>query len=167
MSAERNEPAGEIIRKRIQEILESDFREIGIFRHFEAEETVGIEGYFELRHHAPGFVVIEEGAQVDYLGIVVDGKLEARHRPSVDGHDMVIAHLEKGSHIGSISSPGGRPAMATVVAEVETEILCLRKERFDDLAVDHPQTAIRLLKGIIEALSIRLDNAIDRVVLLS
>jgi CRP-like cAMP-binding protein len=167
MSADRRNPAGKVVRRRIQEVLVRHAGEIGIFRHLEAEETAGIEGYFELRRHASGSVVIEEGARVNFLGIVARGKLEARHRPNVDGHDMVIAHLEEGSHIGSVSSPGGRPAMATVLAEEETEILCLREERFDELAARHPKTAIRLLKGIIEVLSIRLDNAIDRVVLLS
>jgi hypothetical protein len=54
--------------------------------------------------------------------------------------------------------------MATLVAEKDAEILCLGEESFNDLAVHHPQTAVKLLKGIIEVLSIRLDNAIDRVV---
>lgn len=159
--------SGKDVAQRIQDILESDSGEISIFRHLAADEMVGIADYFEVRRYITGEVVVEEGKQLDCLGIVIEGKLEARHRPSVEGNDMIIAHLGKGAHIGSVSSPGGRPAMATVAAEEETELLCIREERFDELADKHPRRAVRILKGVIEVLSIRLDNAIDRVVLLS
>jgi CRP-like cAMP-binding protein len=163
----QEEGSGKNNRRRIKEILEFAAREISIFRLLEPEEIARIDSYFELNSHSLGSVVIKEGSHVGYLGIVAVGKIEARHKPSVEGHEMVIAHLEKGTFFGSVSSPGGRPAMATLVAEKDTEILCLGEESFNDLAVHHPQTAVRLLKGIIEVLSIRLDNAIDRVVLLS
>ena len=159
--------SGVDIRQRIQEILKRDAEAISIFRLLEPGEIADKEIYFRLDHHSSGSVVIHEGTTVDYLGIVSAGKLEVRHKPSVDGHEMVIAHLEKGACFGGISSPEGRPAMATLVAEQDTELLCLSEEDFNDLASHNPQTAIRLLKGIIEVLSIRLDNAIDRVVLLS
>jgi CRP-like cAMP-binding protein len=77
----------------------------------------------------------------------------------------VIAHLEDGAHIGGISFPGGRPAMASIVAEEQSEVLVISEDKFNAFADSYPTTAVKILKGIIEVLTIRLESAIDRVVL--
>ena len=159
--------AGEDSRSRIKEILEHDAREFSIFSLLEPAEIVGMESCFRLQRHPAGSVILHEGSQVNYLGIVGTGKIEVRHRPSIEGHEMVIAHLEQGSFFGSVSSPGGRPAMAALVSEEETEVLSLSEESFNDFEQKSPQAAVRFLKGVIQVLSIRLDSAIDRVILLS
>jgi CRP-like cAMP-binding protein len=153
------------IRRRILQIFEKEADEITIFHFLDRNEIDHVAGYFELADYPPGAVVFKEGETVTFLGILANGKLEANHRPTIGNKPIVIAHLGDGAHIGGISFPGGRPAMASLVAEEQSEILVISEEKFDAFADSYPATAVKILKGIIEVLTIRLESAIDRVIL--
>ena len=153
------------IRRRIWQIFENEADEITIFHFLDREEIDRVGGYFELATYAAGEVLFREGETVGRLGILANGKLEANHRPTIGDKPIVIAHLEDGAHIGGISFPGGRPAMATLIAEEESEVLILSEDKFNDFSDSYPSIAVKVLKGIVEVLTIRLEHAIDRVVL--
>ncbi len=153
------------IRRRIWQIFENEADEITIFHFLDRDEIDHVARYFKLADYPAGAVLFREGETVTFLGILANGKLEANHRPTIGDKPIVIAHLEDGAHIGGISFPGGRPAMATLIAEEPSEILILTEDKFNEFADSYPLIAVKVLKGIIEVLTIRLEHAIDRVVL--
>jgi CRP-like cAMP-binding protein len=153
------------ISRRIWQIFESEADEVTIFHFLNRDEIGRIARYFELATYPAGALIFKEGETVTSLGILANGKLEANHRPTIGDKPIVIAHLENGAHIGGISFPGGRPAMASIVAEEPSELLVISEDNFNAFADSYPATAVKVLKGIIEVLSIRLENAIDRVIL--
>lgn len=153
------------VRRRIWQIFENEADEITIFHFLDRDEIDRVAGYFELIDYPAGAVIFEEGKTVTFLGILANGKLEANHRPTIGEKPIVIAHLEDGAHIGGISFPGGRPAMASLVAEEASELLVISEDKFNDFADSYPTIAVKILKGIIEVLTIRLESAIDRVIL--
>ncbi len=153
------------VRRRIWRIFENEADEITIFHFLDRDEIDRVAGYFELADYPAGAVIFEEGETVTFLGILANGKLEANHRPTIGNKPIVIAHLEDGAHVGSISFPGGRPAMASLIAEEQSEVLIITEAKFNSFAGSYPATAVKILKGIIEVLTIRLESAIDRVVL--
>jgi CRP-like cAMP-binding protein len=149
----------------IRQFLADKAEDSSIFHFMDHDELEFAADYFEVVCYPVGSVIAKEGEKLDYLGIVTSGKLEARHKPTIGSREITIALLEKGAHFGTISFPGGRSAMATVVAEEETEVLVLSQEKFNAFADRQPTAAVRLLQGIIEVLTIRLESAIDRVIL--
>ena len=153
------------IGRRIWQIFENESDEITIFHFLDRDEIDSVAGYFELANYPAGAVLFKEGETVNYLGILANGKLEANHRPTIGDKPIVIAHLEDGAHIGGISHPGGRPAMASIVAEEASELLVISEDNFNAFADSYPVIAVKILKGIIEVLTIRLESAIDRVIL--
>jgi CRP-like cAMP-binding protein len=159
------ESALDPVQSLIRQFLEDKARGSSIFHFLDGDDLDFAADYFEVVCYPVGAVIVKEGEKLDYLGIVTSGKLDARHKPTIGSREITIALLEKGSHFGTISFPGGRSAMATVVAEEETEVLVLSQEKFNAFASRRPAVAVRLLQGIIEVLTIRLENAIDRVIL--
>ena len=152
-------------QKLIRQFLTDKVGDSSIFHFLDHDELQFAADYFEVVCYPVGSVIVQEGEKLDYLGIVTSGKLEARHRPTIGNREITIALLEKGAHFGTISFPGGRSAMATVVAEEETEVLVLSQGKFNAFADRQPAAAVKLLQGIIEVLTIRLENAIDRIIL--
>ena len=161
----QQETPAALISGQIRRTLEEEAEEISIFHLLERREVEAIAPYFDLVHHPAGSVIVREGEEVDYLGILVAGKLEASHRPTIGEKEITIAHLEDGAHIGTISFPRGRKAMATITVEEAADLLVLPVSSFESLAEAHPRTAVKILKGIIEVLTIRLESAIDKIVL--
>ena len=153
------------IRRRIQRILEKEGGEINIFHLMDQDEIESTAGHFTFVSYESGSIVVREGERISFLGILVEGRLEVSHRPTIGDKPVIIAHMEDGAHVGTIAFPGGRPAMVTVMAEEKSDLLVLTEQSFDELAERHPATAVKLLKGVIEVLTIRLESAIDRIVL--
>ena len=153
------------VQKLIRQFLTDKAGDSSIFHFLDHDELQFAADYFEMVCYPVGSVIVQEGEKLDYLGIVTSGKLEARHRPTIGNREITIALLEEGAHFGTISFPGGRSAMATVVAEEETEVLVLSQGKFNAFADRQPAAAVKLLQGIIEVLTIRLENAIDRIIL--
>ncbi len=154
-----------LISEQIRRTLEKEAEEISIFHLLDKGEVETIASYFDLVSYPAGSVLIREGEHLDYLGIVVSGKLEASHRPTIGEKAITIAHLEDGAHIGTIAFSRGRPAMASITAEEATDLLVLPAGKFESLAAAHPRTAVKILTGIIDVLTVRLESAIDKIVL--
>jgi len=82
---------------------------------------------------------------------------------AVKGNQLIIAILTRGALVGELSIFDEHERSATVEAVEETSILKLRNEAFDALLRDYPEIGIRILKGFIRILFLRLRKTTERL----
>ena len=79
------------------------------------------------------------------------------------GNQLIIALLTKGAMVGELSIFDKRKRSATVEAVEDTTLLMLKHEALDALLQQYPFTGVKILKGLIRILSLRLRKATERL----
>jgi CRP-like cAMP-binding protein len=151
----------------IKEIIASSEDKISIFRLLDKDEKKMIGNLFELVKYPAGTVCVEEGENINYIGIIATGKMRFERHNRITGKPTLLAILEKGSHVGDFSMLPERESLGQVRAVEDTNLLTLSHDELDAFMQENPYTGIKILKGISTVLSIRLKSAIDKVMILS
>ena len=108
-------------------------------------------------------VVIQRGVADRSLYFVAAGSLEVGVT-YVDGVSISpLAKISAGSVIGEQSFFDGQPRSANVWAVTDGELLCLTREKFQQLAEAEPKLVRDLLFALGRILSLRLRNTTARV----
>jgi CRP-like cAMP-binding protein len=151
----------------IKEIIESSGDKISIFHLLNKDEIKMVAKLFELIKYPAGSVCIKEGDTIDYIGIIVKGKMKFERHNRITDRPTLLAILEKGSHVGDFSMLQKRESLGQVRAAEDTDLLVVHHDKLDAFMHENPQIGIKILKGISSVLSIRLKSAIDKVMILS
>lgn len=151
----------------IKEIIENTGDKISIFRLLSSEERKMIAEFSEVKKYPAGTVCVKEGENIDYIGIIVTGRMKFERHNRITGNPTLLAVLEKGSHVGDFSMLPARESLGQVRAIEDTEMLVISYDKLDSFMQEYPHTGIKILKGISTVLSIRLKSAIDKVMILS
>ena len=134
-----------------------------IFYMFDDEDIDKIAPFFELRDHPAGSIIFKEGDPGNFIGFVISGKLEVKKQTEFKGNQLIIALLTKGAMVGELSMFDKRQRSATVEAVEDTSLIVFRSESMESLMQQHPYTGIKILKGLIKILSLRLRKATERL----
>jgi CRP/FNR family cyclic AMP-dependent transcriptional regulator len=134
-----------------------------IFHIFDDEDIDKIAPFFELRDYPAGSIIFKEGDPGNFIGFVISGKLEVKKQTEFKGNQVIIALLTKGAMVGELSMFDKRQRSATVEAVEDTSLIIFRSESMDSLMQQHPYTGIKILKGLIKILSLRLRKATERL----
>jgi CRP/FNR family transcriptional regulator, cyclic AMP receptor protein len=134
-----------------------------IFYLFDDEDIDKIAPFFELRDYTSGSIVFKEGDPGNFIGFVISGKLEVKKQTEFKGNQLIIALLTKGAMVGELSMFDKRQRSATVEAVEDTSLIIFRSESMESLMQQHPYTGIKILKGLIRILSLRLRKATERL----
>ena len=151
----------------IKGIMELSGDKISIFRLLNKDERKEIGELFKLVTYPAGSVCVKEGETINYIGIIATGKMKFERHNRINGKPMLLAVLEKGSHVGDFSMLPERESLGQVRAVEDTNLLTLSYDELDAFMQENPYTGIKILKGISTVLSIRLKSAIDKVMILS
>ena len=149
----------ENIKKHIFELKD----ELRIFHLLNEEEMERLIPYFEKVTCPANSILFNEGDIGDYIAFVISGRLEVKKETEFKGKQIVLALLEKGSFVGELSMMDGHPRSATAVALEDSELLILSRKSLDAFIQEYPNAGIKILKGIIRILSLRLRKAVDRL----
>lgn len=152
---------------RVSEIIESFGEKISIFRLLDPDEIYRLAECFELVRYPTGAVCFREGEKINTIGIIASGRMKFERHGRITGKPILLAVLEKGSHIGDFSMLPEREALGQLTAIEDSELLMITHEKLDAFMQAHPHIGVKILKGISAILSIRLKNAIDRVMIQS
>lgn len=144
-------------------VILRDLREEIIFSLFDDEDIEKIAPFFELNKYSKGDVVFKEDDPGDFVGLVVSGKLEVKKQTEFEGKQVIIALLSKGALVGELSIFDRHKRSATVEAVDETTMLIMRNDKLDALMQEYPCTGIKILKGLLKILSLRLRKATERL----
>jgi len=134
-----------------------------IFYLFDDGDIDNIAPFFELCDYPAGSIIFKEGDPGDFIGFVISGKLEVKKQTEFKGNQLIIALLTKGAMVGELSMFDKHRRSATVEAVEDTSLIIFRSESMDSLMQQHPYTGIKILKGLIKILSLRLRKATERI----
>ena len=132
--------------------------------NFLSSEEVGILcPYLELREWGKDATVMKQGEFEDYMGFVIEGKLAVKKHTGYWDKHIVIAILDKGSMVGEGAFIDQGPRSNTILAMEKCRMLILTSSKMNDLILNKPMIAIKLMKHMLHIISVRLRKAGDRI----
>ena len=138
-----------------------------LFHFLSNEEVELIIPYLDILAFPKGAKIFKEGEKGDFVGFISQGRLEVKKSTEFEGKQVVLATLGRGSMVGELSFVDiDEPRTATVVALENAEIVILKRDALEDLTGQWPQIGIKILKGIIRILAVRLRKSVERLTLI-
>jgi sulfate permease, SulP family len=132
-----------------------DVCEIDLFRDRKKETISAFESAMELRRYKAGETIFKHGETGNELFLIRSGAVRILMPLSGrSGHHL--ATIGKGDFFGEISFLDRAPRSADAVADAESEVYILTRDRFDAIASEHRMLAMNLLEGMATALASRL-----------
>ena len=126
-------------------------RNITIFSELTREELTFMADQMHVLRTAPGNAIFKEDDLGDFVCFVVDGRLEVLK--SIDGAKKSIAELTAGQSIGEMAVVGNFPRSATVTSLTDATLITLKRDRLNQIGIDHPQIGVKIYKAIAQLLS--------------
>jgi CRP-like cAMP-binding protein len=139
------------------------FRDEIPFSFLNEEDFGQIACFFEPVTYPANTIIFKEGDPSGFIGFVLSGKLEVKKQTEFKGNQLIIAILTKGSLIGELSIFDENQRSATIEAVEDTSVLILRNDAFEALLKEYPEIGIKLLKGFIRILALRLRKTTERL----
>jgi CRP-like cAMP-binding protein len=99
----------------------------------------------------------------DCLYVLVAGRIAVRTRTGFGDRMQVVALLDPGAPIGEGGLLDGQTRGATLTAVTDSELLSLSRQSFEELSAADPALAVKLLKWLMEKVSIRLKKSSERL----
>ncbi|MDO3379180.1 cyclic nucleotide-binding domain-containing protein [Geoalkalibacter halelectricus] len=137
--------------------------ELRFLRFLDEDDVEVLRAYLKCWQVRAGETLWHEGEQGSYLVFVVRGRLEEKKRTEFEGHQVIAGVYGPGAIVGEFGLLDEQPRAFTVAALEDAGLLTLEEQAFARLSVEHPQIAIRLLKGILYAVTQRLKKSFDRL----
>lgn len=133
------------------------------FNFLSTSEIEELCAYLELREWEADAQVMKEGAVEDYVGFLLDGKLAVKKKKGDWGRHIIIAILEKGAMVGEGGFIKVGPRGNDVIAIEKSRLLTLTARKMEELILNNPLLAVKLMKRMLFIMSVRLRNASDRI----
>jgi len=115
---------------------------------------------------AAGSMVFKKGDPADCVYFLQTGQVAVQNKTGFGEKMQVVALLDPGAPAGEkgLLGPGTRGTRgATLVAVKDCKLLTLSKKAFDMLADESPVLAIKLLKFLLNRVSLRLEKSSERL----
>lgn len=126
-------------------------RNITIFSELTKDELTFMASQMHLLKSAPGNTIFKEDEPADFVCFVVDGNLSVLK--STGSAEKIIAELTAGQSIGEMAVVGNFPRSATVRSITNATLLTLKRDRLNQICVEHPQIGVKIFKAIAQLLS--------------
>jgi len=133
------------------------------FNFLLSHEIEELCSYLELREWQADTVVMKQGANENYVGFLLDGKLAVKKKKGDWDKNIIIAILEKGAMVGEGAFIESGPRSNDVIAIEPSRLLTLTAPKMEDLIKHNPLLAVKLMKRMLFIMSIRLRMASDRI----
>ncbi len=117
----------------------------------------------ESTSYTAGTQVFQKGDPADCLYFICSGRVAVQNKTGFGDRMQVVALLDPGAPVGEKGLLGQKTRGATVTAVKDSELLSLSQESFDILVTDAPALAIKLLKWLLNRVSLRLEKNSERL----
>jgi serine phosphatase RsbU (regulator of sigma subunit) len=118
-----------------------DKHALDMLRQFAVRKTYG-----------PEVTLCAEGEREDIFYVVIDGRVVITCKVEGSDDDFVIGFLGPGGYFGEMALISDEPRAASVTTLVDTEVLEITKEQFDEVFAASPAMARSILKTLIVSL---------------
>jgi len=140
--------------------MKAEHNVFGLLDEKNAEELCK---FFDCRTAADGDIIWAEGDPCDYIAIIVSGRVEIKKQTEFEDRHMVVGVISSGSVIGALCILDEHPRAVTAEALEDVTYLTITHERLEQLISTSPEAGIKLLKGILMSVSVRLRRCFDRL----
>jgi serine/threonine protein phosphatase PrpC len=123
-----------------------------LFSRLTERELLRVMQVAAIREYKPGETIIKEGEKGDELFIVLSGKV------AVMRGEAVLTHLGPGEHVGEMALIRSVPRSASVVADVTSEMVAIKRSDFFEILRREHELAIKFLWQFLGVLADRLDQ---------
>jgi SulP family sulfate permease len=119
----------------------------------------------EQRRVAAGEALVRQGEPSDEMFFVVSGRVQVLLRLEGDRADEAkrLRAFGPGTVVGEMGFYSGEPRSADILAEKETEVLCVTRERMAEIEEVHPALARSIHRHVINTLAQRLRCSNDEI----
>ena len=116
------------------------------------------------RRFKRGEVIVEKGKTSHALIILLTGKARVVNSDA-RGREVILATMNPGDYVGEMSLIDDEPHSATVLAEVQTDVLVLSQPEFERCLPERDSMAYAILRGLVQRLRYA-DRKIESLALL-
>jgi CRP-like cAMP-binding protein len=134
------------------------------FTFLEKAETETLLRVMSRVSYKAGDQVFQKGDPADCLYFLQAGRVAVQSKTGFGDRTQVVALLDPGAPVGEKGLLGGRNRGATVVAVIDSDFFLLSREAFAMLVEEEPGLAIKLLKWLLDRVSLRLEKNSERLV---
>ena len=125
---------------------------MALFRALNDREILRLLQVVEVVAFKDEDTVIREGDKGDELFIVLTGSVKVKRG------DTTLATLGPGNHFGEMALVRSQPRSATVVSDLDSELMVIRRTDFFEILRTEHQLAVKLLWQFLSVLGDRLDE---------
>ncbi|MDJ0789176.1 MAG: cyclic nucleotide-binding domain-containing protein [Myxococcota bacterium] len=122
------------------------------------DDLACLEGHLDDRAHPAGFQVFAEGQEADGMWLVRRGKLRIESQRAGS-----LSPAGPGSALGALSLVAVGPRESSAIVDADAQLWFLSRTAFRELASEAPQTACRLLEGMLRDTAGSLREGLDRL----
>ncbi len=124
-------------------------RRVSLFSSLDDEDIELLASEAPVMHYSKSESIVRQGEAGDSFFLIRTGKVRVFVEKET-GEEVPIATLGSGEYFGGMSLLTGEPRNATAIAEVDTELLVIDKEMFNEILVAKPLIAEQLGKRLAE-----------------
>jgi CRP-like cAMP-binding protein len=125
---------------------------MALFRALNDREILRLLQVVEVVAFKDEDLIIREGDKGEELFIVLTGSVKVKRG------DTVLATLGPGNHFGEMALVRSQPRSATVVSDLDSELMVIRRTDFFEILRTEHQLAVKLLWQFLSVLGDRLDE---------
>jgi len=133
-----------------------------LFKGFTANGAMRLLNAGEIKQHAPGEVLLQEGDKADFVLLVLTGKLEVF--VDREGQHLTLTEAEPGDILGELAVLCGIPRSASVKAKENAAVLRWSDEAFRTMMLRDPSLSQRIFREALRTLVDKERSLIDSVI---
>jgi CRP-like cAMP-binding protein len=121
--------------------------------------------YMRARQYADGDVILKEGdkSSTNYMLWILDGEAIVEALSTSLNNPITVTVLGPGTTLGELSLMDGGMRSLTCTASGNTRCAALTKRMLQNMALDHPEVATKLLSIVLIGISMRLRDLTEKL----
>ncbi len=135
---------------------------ISIFEGLSDRDMELLKPLFEPYSCPAGTTVIKQGAPVDYLYLLLSGKVEISYKP-YDGNPITVTHMGAGGLFGWSAVVGSEKYTSSILAIEDLVAERIHGNELRKLCTDHPESGRAILEYLANTVSSRWKDASEQV----
>lgn len=131
---------------------------MNFFKGFQNNEIALVAEICSEEYYPRHSIIFKENTQADSFYLIINGQVKISHYLDKIGEEELVV-LDNGECFGEMALIDGEPRSASAVAEVDTRLLVIKNDSFEQLINKDNRLAIKILNRFCRILSMRLRDA--------
>jgi CRP-like cAMP-binding protein len=139
-------------------------RRVPLFSMLTTSQAALVADAVAKRRYKRGETIVEQGKKSNALAILLTGRARVVSSDA-RGREVILATMRPGDYVGEMSLIDQEPHSASVLAEVQTDVLILGQVEFASCLPESDSMAYAVLRGLVQRLRVA-DRKIESLALM-